>query len=765
MKYWIILFFMFYSYAASAVTYHIGALLPLSGSRAEKGIPLKNAMELYVKQLNEKNAAQNLKFELIVRDDFNDSEKARAVAIEMVKDPLLVAMIGHYYTSMALSTQDVFAEAGIPMISPNVTNPKYVGYSPWMFMVNLPDDQQGGFMATYIKAVLNKQRVLVVHDSGPFGTALRDAFIQKANRIGLNIHKILEVTKDADLPENWAKQNLPNAEENKLIDMVVGLSSPETGLKILPALREHQIAVPVMAVYTWDDQRFFKLPAHYTKDVYLTSAFLWELANRKAHDYAQAYQDTYHVRPTPVSAMAYDTLLLLTHAFQHATSTMTENTSDVLEVRKGIREYLVNLDWHHAIEGITGLLSFSNKYDKTQEYIKRYLNSTQLPTAVTKSNTKTSPQAVPPVTSPVEPNNYTENRIVQRDVFVSIMQDQRLRPAPVQLTQPHEEYVLTKLAERIQEKRLLIIDETPYHVVDVVYVGIDIVRIDDVDVSKMLWDVDLFMWFKWYSPHLTYRDIEKIVAIETLKEQGTLLNEQKNENEYYRAYRKKLTLNATYDLSRFPFDEQTLSFSLAHSNKHSTSLMLVLDERHMETTPINDIKPHEWRYLDHMNASGLYRYQSTFGDPNYRLGKDYKSPIYFSTVNFKLRIKRILQPYMYTFFLPLSILMCIILLIIWVPLDLFPSRIGACISGMVGILVYHMSQKNAFPKVGYTMVADYYFLVAYVVVIALIIMIILLQHLISEQRLAQAQYWNVRIGILATITVVSIYGTITLTHL
>ena len=128
----------------------------------------------------------------------------------------------------------------------------------------------------------------------------------------------------------------------------------------------------------------------------------------------------------------------------------------------------------------------------------------------------------------------------------------------------------------------------------------------------------------------------------------------------------------------------------------------------------------------------------------------------------EIDLKRNLRPYLFTFFLPLAIILGIILLILWVPLDQFAPRINASISGLVGILVYHMSQKSAFPKVGYTMTADYYFLSAYVLVVAMIIGIIYTQSLMSRGQKDEAKAWNRRFSVGAAITAVAIYAFMTL---
>jgi ABC-type branched-subunit amino acid transport system substrate-binding protein len=723
---------------AMAKTHKIGVLAPLSGPKAEKGVPMKNAAALFAEQFNAQGTGDRV--ELVVRDDFDDPDKARAAAAEMVKDEALLAVIGHYYPDAAAATAKVFADAKVPMISPNVGNPAVFSGNPWAFAANVTDDAQGAFIAVYIKEVLKKDNVLVIHTTDPFGTALRDAFLDKAQRLGLKVAMTQGVEKDATLAKDWAATTFPDKAANEGVGIVAALTHSEIGLQFLPQLRDHGIKAPVMAANTWSNPKFLTaLDEKYTADVYLTASFLWEIANDKASQFAKAYAKRYGERPSIAAAMTYDSMLLLTTA-------MTAKEG-VAPTRAGIRDALAAIEWQAAVDGVTGNLFFKNGRDKVAEYVGKYLRAAK-------------PDAAPP-----PPPGDRTVQAAERDTFVSVMKDGRFKTASVQLTKPHEEYVLKELGERIGKGQVALIDYVPYHLIDVVFVGVDFIRINDVSVKDMQWDVDMFMWFKWGGPRLDPKDIEKIVAINAVKEQSALFKEDLAHSTKYRAYRKRLTLGAPFDLSTFPFDSQTLPLSIAHTNKNATHVMLVPDTRHMETAPITDIKPQEWIYLNRTVYSDLYRYQSTFGDPDYRMGKGYKSPIYFSTMNVDIEIKRMIKPYLFTFFLPLLIILGIILVILWVPIDQFAPRINASISGLVGVLVYHMSQKNSFPKVGYTMTADYYFLTAYAFVVAMIICIIFTQTQVSNGQKEAAKVWNRRLSYSAMLAAVLVYAAMTLTAL
>lgn len=732
--------FLLLSGAAFAQTYRVGLIAPLSGDKADRGGALKNAATLFVEQFNAKHLDTQL--ELVVRNDFNDPEKAVAVATEMVKDPTLLAVIGHYDTRVAAATSKVFAEAQIPYLSPNVSSSHLAAQNKWVFVLNLSDEIQGGFMAVYAKEVLKRNNVLLFYNTEDFGLSMRDAFMKKAANIGLNVQKMVAVDRGKPPTAAWMAQQLPNAADNAKFGMVVALTHSDSGLKFLPLLRDMGVGVPVLAANTWSSPKFLnqkEIDEKYTKDVYVTSPFLWEIANQKAAKFAQSYQYKFEQKPSTAAAMTFDAMTLFAHALE---TLLNANSSPT---RANLRDTIASIDWGNGVEGATGVLFFKNARDKTSEYI-----------AAHEAKLRGEPA---PVISDVP---AAEQRVLLRDVFVSHIKDGRFKVASMQLLRPREEYVLRELEERMAKGYVMISDHQPYHLVDVVFVGVDVVRINDINIKDMQWDVDVFMWFKWAENRLDPKEIEKIGVINSVKEQSMLFKENLSGPIKYRVYRKRLTLTAPYDLSAFPFDEQVLPMSIAHINKNSTHVMLVVDSRHMDTSPINDIKPREWDYLGRNLYSDLYRYESTFGDPDYRLGAGYKSPVYFSTVNLEVGVRRMLKPYLYTFFLPLTILLSIILLVLWVPLEQFAPRINASISGLVGILVYHMSQKNAFPKVGYTMMADYYFLLGYAQVVTLIICIIYTQSLMSDGQKELAKKWNKRFSLGALVVVIGVYTLVTL---
>ncbi|MBM3203474.1 hypothetical protein FJZ55_06180, partial [Candidatus Woesearchaeota archaeon] len=143
----------------SAQTWKIGVLVPLSGASAEKGEAITRSARLFVDEYNRNHQDSDIRLDLMIRDDFDDAEKARAAAAEMTRDPSVLGVMGHYHATPALATAPVFNEAGMPFLSPWVSNDDMLAANRSAFTVNVTDSDQGAYLATYLKEVLKKDKV------------------------------------------------------------------------------------------------------------------------------------------------------------------------------------------------------------------------------------------------------------------------------------------------------------------------------------------------------------------------------------------------------------------------------------------------------------------------------------------------------------------------------------------------------------------------------------------------------------------------------
>ncbi len=161
--------------AEPTVTVKIAHAGPLTGSIAHLGKDDENGVALAVAQTNAKKIkidGKTLVLQMVSEDDQADPKVGTVVAQKMV-DAKVAAVIGHLNSGVSIPASEVYAKAGIPMISGSATNPVLTerGLKNTFRTVGR-DDQQGPALATYIASELKAKRVAIVHDKTAYGEGL-----------------------------------------------------------------------------------------------------------------------------------------------------------------------------------------------------------------------------------------------------------------------------------------------------------------------------------------------------------------------------------------------------------------------------------------------------------------------------------------------------------------------------------------------------------------------------------------------------------------
>ena len=161
--------------APAVVTVTIAHAGPLTGSIAHLGKDDENGVHLAIDQANEKKltiGGKPVKFVMESEDDQADPQTGTTVAQKLV-DAKVAAVIGHLNSGVAIPASEIYAKAGIPMISGSATNPTLTERGlKTVFRTVGRDDQQGPAIASYIANELKAKKVAIVDDKTAYGEGL-----------------------------------------------------------------------------------------------------------------------------------------------------------------------------------------------------------------------------------------------------------------------------------------------------------------------------------------------------------------------------------------------------------------------------------------------------------------------------------------------------------------------------------------------------------------------------------------------------------------
>jgi branched-chain amino acid transport system substrate-binding protein len=168
--------------AGGEVIVNIGSVAPLSGPQAHLGKDNENGARLAIAEANARGVViggQKVKFVLIGEDDQADPKTATIVAQKLV-DAQVKGVIGHLNSGASIPASKIYADAGIPQISPSATAIKYTeqGFKT-AFRTMTNDRQQGKVLGEFAVKKMGGKNVAIVDDRTTYGQGLADE-VEKA---------------------------------------------------------------------------------------------------------------------------------------------------------------------------------------------------------------------------------------------------------------------------------------------------------------------------------------------------------------------------------------------------------------------------------------------------------------------------------------------------------------------------------------------------------------------------------------------------------
>ncbi|WP_372422342.1 branched-chain amino acid ABC transporter substrate-binding protein [Salinarimonas chemoclinalis] len=162
--------------AAALAQAPIAVVGPQTGPLAAFGAMLATGAGRAAEAINARGGIRGEPVEILVRDDVGDPARARTVAGALVAEvPDLVAVIGHVTAGPSLEAAPIYAQAGVPMITPAVGEPRLTDGAAWNVLRLAPSDSaQGRLAARHIAARDPNARVAIVHDKSGFGKGVAD---------------------------------------------------------------------------------------------------------------------------------------------------------------------------------------------------------------------------------------------------------------------------------------------------------------------------------------------------------------------------------------------------------------------------------------------------------------------------------------------------------------------------------------------------------------------------------------------------------------
>jgi branched-chain amino acid transport system substrate-binding protein len=330
-------------------TIKIATQSPLSGPQAAIGIGISNAAELGVAQLAGPLEEMGFTVALEPFDDQAQPEVGSANANNIISDPDILCVDGHYNSGVALAALPTYESANLAMVSPANTAPAITEDFPNAFRIVGRDDLQGPIGAQFADEGLNAETIYIVHDQTDYGQGIAEFFRQEAESRGITIQGF-EGTQETSVFDSILTPIQAQTPDAIYFAGIFSQAGP-----FFAQARDRGIQAEFLGPDGLDNSELAELAGEAVAGMHYTSVAAPVSQFPDAAQFAQDYEAEYGEPAPPFSAQAYDVVGICVEAIANAAETAGGKPSreQVVEALRELQSY----------EGITGTYTFDEDGD------------------------------------------------------------------------------------------------------------------------------------------------------------------------------------------------------------------------------------------------------------------------------------------------------------------------------------------------------------------------------------------------------------------
>ena len=318
---------------------------PQTGDNAEYGQSMKTAAQIAVDEWNEKGGVLGKQIKLVDYDDANSSEQAASIAEQIVGDPSISAVMGHFSSGVAMTAAEVYQEAGIALVNGSAAHMDYAKIGDCIFRNNAIYTTDANTMLQ-IMEYLGVEKFGVLNPNTDAGISVTTAVEEMLDRYG----------------DKYAPQMVePQLYEDGTVDFSATVSwFQEQGVEAVYSSGAYSATAPFIQQYRAKDpdvkfvmsaacfsKEFLELAGDDAEGVVLGTSFFYGSDNEQVKSFTEKYTEAYGSQPSTFAAQIYDATYAILYAIENGQS------AD----RADIVTNLASTDF----QGITGRITFDEE--------------------------------------------------------------------------------------------------------------------------------------------------------------------------------------------------------------------------------------------------------------------------------------------------------------------------------------------------------------------------------------------------------------------
>ena len=329
----------------------IAVQAPLSGEQAALGEHIKLGAQLAVEESVKAFKALGYDLVLVPQDDQAKPEVGVANARNMVADPEVLVIVGHFNSGVALPASEVYKDAMLAMISPANTATEITdrGY-PNVNRVCGRDDVQGPVGARFAAQELKAKSVYIIHDKTLYGQGVADNFRNEAKKLGINVLGFEGTEERA----NFSPMINPLKAKNPALVYFGGIY--HQGGLLLKQLREKGVNAKFMGPDGLDSAEMAKIAGSSVVGSYYTSVAGPPDAYPETAAFEKKYKQRFSKDVEAFGLYGYDATMVGVKAMEQWLKANPNKKPSRTEISTAVRNI-------KGFKGVTGPIEFDSKGD------------------------------------------------------------------------------------------------------------------------------------------------------------------------------------------------------------------------------------------------------------------------------------------------------------------------------------------------------------------------------------------------------------------
>ncbi len=328
----------------------IGLLGPMTGTAAQAGNNMRDAVALGIEEVNESNRLPGITLRMVVVDDEGNPTVSKNGNMRLVYKEKTIVVIGAVHSSCTLANMEVTKEAGVPQITPISTSPEITQKgNKWIFRTAATDAIQAENIVKIALEKLGKKRLAVIHPLSDYGIDATKVLVDISTKLGYPPVAVESFNPD---DKDFSSQLLKIKGKNA--DTLIIWSLYEPAALIAKQVAQMGLQIQLMGGGGLTNSKYVELGGEATNGTIMCQTY--HPSSKEPHivSFTEKFKEKYGRNPDPNAAQSYDAIMIVVAALEKV------GVDDKSKIRDAIASTL-------NFNGVTGIISFDDTGDAPRD--------------------------------------------------------------------------------------------------------------------------------------------------------------------------------------------------------------------------------------------------------------------------------------------------------------------------------------------------------------------------------------------------------------